>query len=159
MAIWGVLCGWLLGGEPPSPPSGARYGVLGARSGNSEGWEQSKLGGCSALRIPIRAVWPTIRPFFSFDAGPAGGAMSRPKTTQNGPKQAVEGAPRCLNCVLCPPNWLQGVMEPDCGLLGAFRGRLCQFLANLACFGPPLAISGPPPAPAPCAARQGTSVA
>ena len=37
LAILGVLCGGLLDGMPPPPPSAARYGVLRVRLGRSEG--------------------------------------------------------------------------------------------------------------------------
>ena len=40
---------------------------------------------------------------------------------------------RCLNCVLCAPNGLRGVMDLARGPLGAFRGRFWPFLAV---FGP-----------------------
>ena len=109
----------------------------------------------SGLGIPIRAVWAALRPFLTFDAGPVGGAARRPKPTQNGPKQAVEGALRVAKVPeLRPvrPQWATrrhgpGPRSPRC-FSGPF---LAVFWPFLAVFGPFWAAFGqfwtPPPPP------------
>ena len=105
----------------------------------------------SALGIPIRAVWAAVRPFFAFDAGPVGGAAVRPKTTQNGPKQAVEGALRVAKVPeLRPvrPRWATrrhgpGPRSPRC-LSGPFLAVFGRFWPVLGRFWP---VLDPPPTP------------
>ena len=38
---------------------------------------------------------------------------------------------RCLNCVLCAPNGLRGVMDLARGPLGAFQGRFVLLLPKV----------------------------
>ena len=109
--------------HPRIVPSKSRFGTSGLRYGH----------------FSLLTPGPSVAPRF----GP-----KRPKMGLNRRWRGRCGLPRCLNCHLCAPNGLRGVMDLARGPLGAFRGRFWPFSAV---FGPFWAAFGqlwtpsPPP--------------